>query len=294
MASQGSNFSTPVPATEQFARVIRSIARGFLRLLVAALEAYDSLPLENRHKLKADLARLFLKGRVPNESVEFLVEDDKRLAALLARCGWWVLQKDISGPAQRALLEIGGQTERRRVDAYICGMFRDNDNAALVAKVDFWLKIPYLERRRQILLDCVEAHREGKYTLAIPTLLPLVDGLVRDFRRTYPRRPRDRKYGIGAELRKFGQYYKRRERALWGSSFARAINEFYQRFEFGSETPHSPINRHAVLHGESPEYATEANSLKVFLLLDTIAQFIRPLQYNAKPPQRPQRAVRLS
>jgi hypothetical protein len=42
------------------------------------------------------------------------------------------------------------------------------------------------------------------------------------------------------------------------------------------------MNRHGILRGEIVAYGTETNSLKVFLLLDTIQQFPTPVVQRCK------------
>jgi hypothetical protein len=47
----------------------------------------------------------------------------------------------------------------------------------------------------------------------------------------------------------------------------------FATFDFNNGASPSSINRHAILHGEIFDYATEANSLRVILFLDTMSQF---------------------
>ena len=43
--------------------------------------------------------------------------------------------------------------------------------------VNGWGSIPYFMCRKKICTDAVEAYRSDRHTLAIPTLLPLAEGL---------------------------------------------------------------------------------------------------------------------
>jgi hypothetical protein len=58
--------------------------------------------------------------------------------------------------------------------------------------------------------------------------------------------------------------------------------QMFAKFDLNNGVSPSSINRHAILHGEIFDYATEANSLKVFLLLDTISQFIQAVERRRK------------
>jgi hypothetical protein len=74
-------------------------------------------------------------------------------------------------------------------------------------------------------------------------------------------------------------YYQRKEPSLWGRPFCKAVGKrIYGRYAFGSGSAPTSLNRHGILHGEISDFGTEANSLKVFLLLDTIQNFYKVIQ----------------
>jgi hypothetical protein len=78
------------------------------------------------------------------------------------------------------------------------------------------------------------------------------------------------------QVHKFAEYYRRKEPALWGTPFETIVKTVvYSHFDFGTTTRPSSLNRHGILHGEIADYATEAHSLKTFLLIDTIAGFVK-------------------
>jgi len=82
---------------------------------------------------------------------------------------------------------------------------------------------------------------------------------------------------------KFAEYYRRNQPKLFGKSFAGFVREHvFATFDFNSGASPSSINRHAILHGEIFDYATEGNSLRVFLLLDTISQFVQAVERRRK------------
>jgi len=85
-----------------------------------------SLPLEEKHRIKAGLITLLSQGG-SRDSWKHLVEDDQRLKRILVGRGWWVLQKDITGTVKREILRLGRDPEPGAVDAYLCGLFRADD-----------------------------------------------------------------------------------------------------------------------------------------------------------------------
>src|SRR5258708_37601108 len=58
--------------------------------------------------------------------------------------------------------------------------------------------------------------------------------------------------------------------------------QMFATFDFNNGVCPSSINRHAILHGEIFDSATEAISLRVFLMLDTLSQFIQVTERRRK------------
>ena len=78
---------------------------------------------------------------------------------------------------------------------------------------------------------------------------------------------------------RFVDYYRRKRPKLFGKSLTHfMLKQMFAKFDLNNGASPSSINRHAILHGEIFDYATQANSLRVFLLLDTISQFIQTVE----------------
>ncbi len=276
----------PTKSAVSFGEFLRASAERFFRLCGTISEAYDSLPLEQKHKTKKALLKL---SQADVETTQFLLKDDQELAEVLSRHEWWVLERDINGSVQRDILRLGKEGTRKEIDEYLCEMFRRDNHTRLERKVEAWLKTPYLAERREIISQCFAAHREGKFYLSVATLMPLLNGLTRRFRRevfgSQPHKtpagaPRRRK---AIEVALLAEYYQSHEPPLWGQPLFAAINsKFYGDYRFGSGSTPTSLNRHGILHGEILDYGTEVNSLKVFLLLDTFQHFCKSVQ-DRKP-----------
>jgi hypothetical protein len=246
-------MGAPFPRSSEFSRAV------FSKVSVRLPFYFDSLPLEEKHRIKAGLITLLSQGG-SRDSWKHLVEDDQRLKGILVDRGWRVLQKDITGTVKREILRLGRDPEPGAVDAYLCALFRADDLSRLRAKVNTWFDVQYLAARRQILLDGLEAHKSGQYTLTIPALLPLLDGMTRAFRQAHLRPARTKNPNRVIQVHKFAEYYRRKEPALWGTPFETIVKTVvYSHFDFGTTTRPSSLNRHGILHGEIPDYATEAN-----------------------------------
>lgn len=271
------------PARHSFFGFLRSAAIRFFDLLGDVAEAYDALPLENKHIVKAVLVRGMGKTRRDLEA-QALFRQELELADILCRHDWWVLERDITGPIQREILRLGREGKSGQLDHYLCQLFTENGFSRLDQKIVKWFEIPYLNSRRELIAQCVAAHKERKFFLSVCALLPMLDGLTRSFRRevlgrgagrSTSRKPRRRTI----EVMLVAGYYLRREPALWGRPFFQFVDKrVYGKFAFGSGVPAGSLNRHAILHGEASDYGTEANSLKVFLLLDALQHFFKEVQ----------------
>jgi hypothetical protein len=262
----------------QFGELLRRAARNFFEACGAVVEAYDNLPLDQKYNAKKLL--LGASGRSAPSGASSAFREESQVAEVLFRHGWWVLERDITGPVQRELLRLGHEGGAGEVDAYLCRLFREEEHRRLTAKVKDWANDPYLSARAEITKQCLAAHEQGSYFLSVAAIMPLVDGITRQFRRevlkTGGRPPRPGKRPKTIEVPLLAAYYRRKEPALWSRTFLAAVNNgFYGNYRPGSGQPATSWNRHAILHGESIDYGTEANSLRAFLLLDTIQHFCR-------------------
>jgi hypothetical protein len=274
-------MDSPAPPRRSFSETFRDLARGFFEGVGEVALYFDSLPLEKKHHIKAGLIALLSQGSPPG-TLRHLLEDDQRLKRLLLERGWWVLQQDITGTVKREILRLGREPEPSAIDDYLCGLFRADDLSRLRTKVNNWFELPYFTARRQIIVDCLEAHKSAQYTLTVPTLLPLLDGMTRAFRKAHLRPTRGKNPNALMQVKQFAEFYRRKQPALWGAPFATIVKTVvYSHFDFATTTRPSSLNRHGILHGEIADYATEANSLKTFLLIDTVAVFVRVFEEKA-------------
>jgi hypothetical protein len=251
-------------------------ARNFFDFAFKAMEAYDALPLETKYRFKKPFEMALLQGG-HREGADILLRDETELGNVLVKQGWWVLERDITGPIQRDILRLAQEGRGGEIDVYFCNLFSENKYALLDTKVQSWLGNNYMAERKEIVLDCLWAHKQQRYTLTIPSLLSLVDGLTRGFvrRRKQGNNLQGKRAGP-IRVKQFTDTYRRKEPRLWSSTFHRVINGFvYESFEFDSQVPRTSLNRHGILHGEIAHYATQSNSLKLFLMIDTIQHFIQ-------------------
>lgn len=270
----------PTPPTQSqptLVETLRSWAGKIFATIGDLIIAYDALPLAQKYPFKQFLIAISKKNN-PDLYI-LLLKEERELDSVLRKNGWWILPRDITGPIQRELLTLDKNKESGEVDTYLCSLFKENNHLLLEAKLADWTKTPYLAERKQIVQECLWAHKNAKYTLCIPSLLAIVDGLPRTLLIDLP--TKNPSHNVTTKMKDFSAFYRTTEPELWGESFSVIIDDFiYQHFRFGSKKPRTPLNRHGIMHGEIFDYGTETNSLKLFLMVDTIQHFIR--SYNAK------------
>jgi hypothetical protein len=76
--------------------------------------------------------------------------------------------------------------------------------------------------------------------------------------------------------------WKTQEQELWTQLYVDVvIDVMYDNVDFTNKPPY--LNRHFILHGRMPDYATDLNSLRVILLADSVAHLWRAKQKQKTP-----------
>lgn len=176
------------------------------------------------------------------------------------------------------------------INEIIRSFYHDNDYTNLQKMVLKWYENPFFEKRRQILQDALEAHINQKYTLSIPALLPIIEGVLTEY---------TQEYQISVTPGKTTKIYKsilgnpdsddydcRIDRwPILQTLFDTLKNHIYAPSDFENEmnkpVGRQHLSRHTVLHGIAINYPTVYNSLKIFLVLDSVAELFHYIEeYN--------------
>lgn len=199
---------------------------------------------------------------------KYLAEEEKRIFAVLAKRGWLGLEEYLTSTEMRRILVLNKSGGKKAVDAFVCRKFRRHRHKLLNKVVRSWWRAPYMKRRRRAVRAALKAHKEQRYVLSMPTLLPLVDGLAVRF---VGRLSGSRK---AIQQKEAAKRYHSVEKEVWSECVETVITSLmYKDYDFTKKPP-STLNRHAIMHGEVIGYASEANSLKVMLLVDTYVRIL--------------------
>lgn len=157
-------------------------------------------------------------------------------------------------------LEAGTLTVEWVLDLYRRGVTREFTTSLVTRWCDLY---PVFEKRREHILQVVDAHYEGKFHLAVTSLFPIIEGILRDvggvgrkedFRASLPLEGWDRK--LAFEIR----------------DHAAEFNTFINKL-FKGDAADDQLHRNPVLHGANVLPGTEHHSLLLLLTLLEIGFF---------------------
>jgi hypothetical protein len=156
-------------------------------------------------------------------------------------------------------MEHGDEVVNRRLPEFVT-------LKAIQEMVRGWESIPYLMCRKKISADVLDAYELGLHTLVTPALLPLAEGLASEIA------PCDPRCTNAVKLVSKAQMSHPTTNADFGSATVEILERFYYGWQdFSQPATPGQFNRHRILHGRVPDYGTAANSIRAFLLVDTVA-----------------------
>ena len=256
MASQPQ--AEPLESLAQLAKAVSDFQQGLQCWLEQNGEALASFV----QRLAEGLAA-FDKYRTEQEAEDF---------AALAQGGWIGLERHFTYQQIRAAATICRSSGINEMNDAMLHYFSNNDFASLKRITNGWATIPYFRDRQAIIQDAMNAHCTGQFTLSIPAVLPLAEGLAAETLGTTSTRA----------IQNAAEVWKAEEAEAWSLEFWNVVNQvIYKRYDFGKDTA-TYLNRHGILHGRVSNYANAFNSTRVFLLVDVIADLWRR---NQKPAQ---------
>lgn len=203
------------------------------------------------------------------------IEENEEIAEAFKRCGW-PLAPSMPNELRERVVQLYQQDKSRYVSNVILGHYHRSQFENLVKMVESWRTHPLFSSRMHIIDDALEAHKTGKYTLSLPSLLPLIEGILNEYvtRNKLPARCGNIRKVYEAVIGDVDNY-SLTTWAIVQTLRYQLENSTYTYTKFEQELKKSPngrlVSRHTVLHGISTNYHKPSNSLKVFVLLDAIS-----------------------
>jgi hypothetical protein len=178
--------------------------------------------------------------------------------------GWIGLERHITDEIVTLLLDVIAESGIDAANARVPQLFTFE---RIEKAVNGWGNIPYFEKRSDICSDLFAAYKLGLHSVVIPALLPLAEGLAAEIVRGDSKGTKVISQAVALNARNPDQHLE---------EFAEAIVSivgkiYYASTDFGQPVQPGWFNRHRILHGRSADYPTPSNSIRAFLLVDTLA-----------------------
>ncbi|MFM6209362.1 SMI1/KNR4 family protein [Planktothrix sp.] len=155
-----------------------------------------------------------------------------------------------------------------------------------------WKEEPFVNKRYRILEQAVEAHLNQQFYLSVSTLMPQIEGLLRDVLDAQKDLDSESKEEIKKAFKSLEKKYMKKatriltnawndkipkllkSQAVMLESLPDLVGNLYKKYEPETEVPiQEKIYRHGICHGLQLDFGSEKNSLQLILLLDRIIYF---------------------
>ncbi len=204
-----------------------------------------------------------------------------RANKLLNRIGLWCAPSLVLYPLNRMIERLSENDD----DGAIKILLEHCNGKFLDTMTTHWFKNTFFAKRKNLIIDSVWAHGQKKYTLAIYTLIPQIEGIMTDWlehNRHVPKRQKDK-------LKEFFEAMSQNTidtvNMISKSTLNFIENLVFAAFEWSDEISYVSPKRHPIEHGKYVrKMYTKKISILVFLLLDTIHYLISTTE--PAPPQR--------
>jgi hypothetical protein len=208
------------------------------------------------------------------------IEDQKNLIDAFHECNLWVCPSMSKEVLEKAVA-LQKEGKAKVIPLVINNYYRRCNHENLCRAVEAWRTNPYFAGRMPIFEQALEAHIQGYYALIIPALLAQAEGIASEY---------VHRNNLAAKLGKSEKVITEAvESSFTLSTWAivdtllnYVVNSGYMYTDFNVEIvkPHRAITRHTILHGIQPNYHSQINSLKAFLLLDALS-ILQEVQDNS-------------
>lgn len=196
----------------------------------------------------------------------------------LQKIGLWAAPALLPYPISKIVKQLkDGDTEGAKATLV------EHCSSALIEELSSkWWAVEQFELRKWLIQDALDGHKEGKYRVSIHLLLPHVEGVITDWICTKVP-PEDLPWRQESKTKRFRDLvlkeplstftYKRIVESTVDFIVGGPVLKTFQSWV--DKIDEAFPNRHVVEHGKYDESLfTEENSIKLFLLLDTIYYII--------------------
>lgn len=263
-------FVQVVRAAEQMQQEIRTALAPVQRIR----EAFGSLSPDQFSAFQQAFAGLADRFRLQWDEVE------KPVFGLFTKLGFTGLESHLTRSELLYVLKLSKEKGAAAVQEYVFRKFRNGKHQLLNRTVRRWWRVPYLNKRKKAIRAAINAHKRRQFELAIPALLPLIDGLAAEIVVGTPNLKVKTIYAKDAV-----KMYNADEAEVWSECVEQVVfGLVYKDYDFRTaKRPPSSVNRHGILHGRVVDYGSELNSYRVIFLLDVMVNIAHQKSNKVTP-----------
>ena len=264
----------------QLARAAQAALEPFVQLVQAAQQVQKNIrvALEPLQRIREALGSISpdqfsefqraLAGMADNFRLQWAAVD-KPVFRLFTKLGLTGLESYLTQSELLYVLKLSKDKGTKAVQEYVFRKFRKAKYKALNRMVRSWWRAPYMRKRKKSIRAAISAHKKRQFELAIPTLLPLIDGLAAEIVAGTPNLRRKSIY-----TKEAAAMYNADEAEVWSECVEQVVFSLvYKDYDFRTaKRPPSSVNRHGILHGRTVDYGSELNSYRVIFLLNVMVK----------------------
>lgn len=205
------------------------------------------------------------------EAFELFKQLNEKERKVLVSSGWFITPAVDTFPYpdfMNALSEHDKGNEKGMDDLFK-SIFSENDWQFLEGVIEDWGKFEFFNQKRMsIIKDAFKAHKQGYYTLVVPALLPIVEGVAGDYCRKNKKGKSnsDSKGKLTTLIKDLGFTALDNRRKVILEYVEKILYEQSPRLRLKNKSKR--LNRHEILHGDYYDYVDWQRSLRCFLLID--------------------------
>ena len=202
--------------------------------------------------------------------------------------GWWLspsfmIATDAMGGLNKIQMcaDKYKSGDRRAITLLFFSIYQKENCEYLVSVVQEWKQNPYFKRWNMILDEALDSHIHKKYSVAIPALLLVAEGIATDYCKGNDIFDKTIKSKGNIKIRKALEKTSKEKRELLLTDFFVQMlfsiidNKIFEKTDkLDSSITRGYehfLNRHAIMHGLSSKYGSLKNSLQCFLILDVLS-----------------------
>jgi len=225
----------------------------------------------------AELTRKSLVKLFRGELREKIIRYIAHFKDILVQNGFWVIPALLPSPLNKIIVAIQNNDVSEAKELFL----NHCSNQFLKELIKNWWELKEFSDRREVIEEAFFCHNNGRYIPAISTLLPHLEGIITEFghsvstnmpfrQESKTKKVRDLLSEISLATYEFQSVLYFTFSFLIDGPMLESFKDWFQKVNVNFP------NRHAVGHGKFiRELYTQENSIKVFLLLDTIYWIIK-------------------